>query len=273
MIEATDNYVMGRSDRERRRLALQEVIFRPFTERLLHAAGIASGMHVLDVGCGVGDATLLAADLVGRSGSVTAVDVDPNALQTLRQRADAQGISNIAYVQTDVCAFRPGRLFDAVVGRLILMHTGDPLAVLKHCYGLLQPRGLAVFQELDFQCLTPSYPDTPLRDRAFGVMSGCFAEAVHANMGSRLFHLFTEAGFAHPNCRGEFPVEGGPDSPYYQMVAETVRVILPRAEALNVPGAAGIDIDTLEHRLRKEGTRTSAGLPGWMMFGCFARRA
>jgi len=91
-------------------------------------------------------------------------------------------------------------------------------------------------------------------------------------MGSRLFHLFAEAGFATPNCRGEFPVEGGPGSGCYELLAETLRTILPHARALGIPGAADIDIETLEQRLREEGARAGASFPGSMMFSCFARR-
>src|SRR5262245_20978923 len=74
---AADVYVMGHTDRERRRLALQASILQPFTEQLFRRAGIATGMHVLDVGCGVGDVSLLAARLIGRTGSVTSIDIDP----------------------------------------------------------------------------------------------------------------------------------------------------------------------------------------------------
>ncbi|MGD0201735.1 MAG: methyltransferase domain-containing protein, partial [Bryobacteraceae bacterium] len=81
--ETATPYVMGHTNPERRRLALQASILRPFTERLLREAGIAWGMHVLDIGCGVGDVSMLAAGLVGRNGSVTSVDVDPGALETL----------------------------------------------------------------------------------------------------------------------------------------------------------------------------------------------
>ena len=48
-------YVMGHDDRERRRLALQASILNPFTEQLLRRAGISTGMHVLDLGCGIGE--------------------------------------------------------------------------------------------------------------------------------------------------------------------------------------------------------------------------
>jgi ubiquinone/menaquinone biosynthesis C-methylase UbiE len=46
---------MGHDDHERRRLALQATILNPFTEQLLRRAGISTGMHVLDLGCGIGD--------------------------------------------------------------------------------------------------------------------------------------------------------------------------------------------------------------------------
>jgi cyclopropane fatty-acyl-phospholipid synthase-like methyltransferase len=62
-------YVMGHDHRERRRLLLQASILNPLTEQLFRRAGISSGMQLLDIGCGVGDVSLLAARLVGRYGS------------------------------------------------------------------------------------------------------------------------------------------------------------------------------------------------------------
>ena len=79
-------YVMGHNDRERRRLILQASLLNPFTEQLFRRAGISSGMNVLDLGCGVGDVSILAARLVGPYGSVTSVDFDNAALETLEAR-------------------------------------------------------------------------------------------------------------------------------------------------------------------------------------------
>jgi ubiquinone/menaquinone biosynthesis C-methylase UbiE len=269
--ESSAQYVMGHNERERRRLALQASILQPFTEELLRRAGITTGMRILDIGCGVGDVSLIAARLAGRRGSVTSVDFDPAALRTLRERASAEGLANISCVEASVDSFETTDRFDAAVGRHILIHTKDPLRVLQSCRELLHPRGVAVFQEFDFQQITPAYPATPLRDRVFAIFTGFFGAAAHANVGSRLFHLFTEAGFEHPNCRGEFPVDGGPESSHHEWVSEALRSILPRAEALKIPGAADIGIDTLKERLREE-SRSGAALPGPIMFSCFGRR-
>ena len=58
-------YILGHSREEIRRLMLQATILRPFTERLLRNAEIGPGMRVLDLGCGAGDVSMLAAELVG----------------------------------------------------------------------------------------------------------------------------------------------------------------------------------------------------------------
>ncbi len=268
---AATAYVMGHDDRERRRLALQASILRPFTEDLFRRAGITTGMHVLDVGCGVGDVSLIAARLTGRTGSVTSIDIDPAALQTLRERAAAEGIRTIRTVETDIKSFDPGHKFDAVVGRHILIHTKDPLSLLTASRDLLHPRGIAAFQEYDFQHLVASWPPLPVRDAVFAVFTGFFAQAAQGNIGSRLFTLFMEAGFEHPDCRGEFPVDGGVESPHHEVIAESLRSILPHAKAMNIPGAADIDMDTLESRLREE-ARSGGGSHFPVMFSCFSRR-
>jgi ubiquinone/menaquinone biosynthesis C-methylase UbiE len=59
-----------------------------FTTRLLTDAGVGPGMRVLDVGCGAGDVSLLAAGLVGAGGSVLGID---RPSRRWRQRASASG--------------------------------------------------------------------------------------------------------------------------------------------------------------------------------------
>jgi ubiquinone/menaquinone biosynthesis C-methylase UbiE len=46
-------------------------------------------MRVLDIGCGMGDVTMLAAQLVGPTGSVVSVDQDSASIETARRRVSA----------------------------------------------------------------------------------------------------------------------------------------------------------------------------------------
>ena len=262
---------MGHDDRERRRLRLQASILNPFTEQLLSRAGISSGMNVLDIGCGVGDVSLLAARLVGRYGSVTSVDIDPAALQTLTARAADEGITNIECIKADIHEWKPGRRFDAVVGRHILIHSRDPLAVIRACAALLHQRGLAAFHEYDFSVVHRGWPPTPLRDRVMAVFDQFFAQATCANIGSRLGTLLMEAGFERPDCRAEYPISGGSESPYYEWITESFRSIQPRAIAQGIVAEGEFDLDTLEHRLREEVTAANSCFPAPAMVAAFAR--
>jgi ubiquinone/menaquinone biosynthesis C-methylase UbiE len=262
---------MGHDDRERRRLALQASILNPFTEHLLRRAGISAGMRVLDIGCGVGDVSLLAARIVGGRGQVTSLDFDRQALKTLKERASTEMLSNIECVEGNVHDWGSGHRFDAVIGRHILIHSKNPMEVLQQSTRMLQPRGLAVFHEYDFSVMHRAWPPAPLRDRTMEVFDRFFEAACFSNMGSRLWALLVDAGFESPDCRAEYPIDGGSDSLYFEWFAESLRSILPRAIALGIVSEGEIDIDTLEERLRAENRATRSGVPAPTMIGAFAR--
>ena len=93
MTHSTDStYLLGETSGEHGRLIRQAHIFGPFTERLFREAGVDTGQRVLDVGSGVGDVALLAARLVGPSGTVIGVERDPNTVATASSRASAAGL-------------------------------------------------------------------------------------------------------------------------------------------------------------------------------------
>ena len=82
-------YALGYTPEAFQRLLVQGRLYRPFMRRLLEAAGLSAGMHVLDVGCGPGEVSLLAAELVGELGIVIGVDRDESTIriaQGLRKR-------------------------------------------------------------------------------------------------------------------------------------------------------------------------------------------
>ena len=267
------HYVMGHDDRERRRLALQASILNPLSHQLLRRAGLSSGMRVLDIGCGVGELSMVAARLVGRSGRVTGIDIDEAALALARSRAREQGLDCIDFAPGDISSYRTDASYDAVIGRHILIHTPDPGRVVGTAHSLLNPGGVAVFQEYDFSVVHHPFPEAPLCERSFETFREFFAKAAHGNIGTRLFHLLVGAGFPSPECRVEYPMDGGADSPFYEWIAESLRSILPRAAALGLVRSDEVaDIDSLATRLREETISLGNCVPGPAMVGCFARK-
>ncbi len=71
-----------------------------FLDSLSRGPHTTPGMRVLDIGCGVGDVSLLAADLVGRSGTV-GIDINERSLEIGFDRATALGRSHITCQQRD----------------------------------------------------------------------------------------------------------------------------------------------------------------------------
>jgi ubiquinone/menaquinone biosynthesis C-methylase UbiE len=267
------SYVMGNNNRERQRLALQASILNPFTEQLLRRAGISSGMHVLDLGCGVGEVSLMAARMVGRHGTVTAVDTDQAALATAADRARTRALGNVWFLQGSIYQYEPGRTFDAVIGRHILIHAGDPLAMVARAHEWLSPAGVAAFQEYDFSTVHLAYPSCPLRDRIMTVYRDFMGATGRGNMGTQLLHLMLEAGFRAPDCRAEYPLDAGTDSPFYEWFAESLRSIAPHAVAAGSIKESEFNLDTLAQQLRQEAVSRNATIPGPVMVGCFARKS
>ena len=110
-------YVLGHTSVEQQRLIRQARVLAPLTERFLRDAGISSGMRVLDIGCGVGDVTMIAAQLVGTAGHVTSIDLDQGSIETAQRRAVAFGLENTSFNRADIAEYVPPNLFDAIVGR------------------------------------------------------------------------------------------------------------------------------------------------------------
>jgi ribosomal protein L11 methylase PrmA len=75
------------SEDEHARLLQQADWYASYTRRLLTRAGIEPWMRVLDVGCGSGDVSFLAGELVGPQGSVVGVERDEGAVSSARGRA------------------------------------------------------------------------------------------------------------------------------------------------------------------------------------------
>ena len=97
-------YALGHSPAEVQRLKSQGAMLRPITERLLRNVGIDAGMRILDLGCGAGDVSMLAAELVGPEGSIVGIDRSQEVLNVAKERAREGGLHHIS-VQASIEAF------------------------------------------------------------------------------------------------------------------------------------------------------------------------
>lgn len=159
-VEDDAGYVLGHSERELDRLTAQARFIEPITRRFFVEAGIASGMSVLDVGCGAGDVSFLAAELVGESGEVVGVDPASKPITLARSRAAQRAVSNVSFRQSELSDLTSDEQFDAVVGRYVLMYVRDPSAALRLLATFVRRGGVIVFHELDVGGFA-SYPAAP----------------------------------------------------------------------------------------------------------------
>jgi 2-polyprenyl-3-methyl-5-hydroxy-6-metoxy-1,4-benzoquinol methylase len=133
------SYVLGHADVEVQRLLLQGRLYNHYTEHALRLAGLRPGMRVLDVGCGPGEVSFVAARLVGRNGSVLGIDAAADIIEVARARAAAQDLRHVSFQATPIAEVVLDEPVDAVIGRLILMHLPDPASALRQLAGLVHP--------------------------------------------------------------------------------------------------------------------------------------
>jgi ubiquinone/menaquinone biosynthesis C-methylase UbiE len=246
-------YALGYSEREFRRLEMQGGFYADLTEDLLGRAGIRPGMRVLDLGCGVGDVSLMAGRLVGPSGLVLGVDRSADAIATAEKRASAAGQCYwVRFAASEIDDFVPDGTFDAIIGRLVLMYLPDPVATLRRLSARLAPGGIVAFQEFSMPSAR-SFPDVPLFRQCLDRIIGTFERAgFEHRMGDKLLGTYLAAGLPEPEMVASGRVEAGPRSVVYDYVAETMRSLLPAMERTGVATPAEIDVDTLAARLRRE---------------------
>jgi ubiquinone/menaquinone biosynthesis C-methylase UbiE len=199
------------TDHEWGRLLVEARMVEPFTRQLLLEAGLRPGMRVLDVGSGLGDTAFLMARLVGPSGSVVGADRSARAVEVATERAIAEELRNVSFVQADPTDLGLPRAFDAVVGRYVLMWQPNPGPTLARFVRHARPGGTVAFHEQDWASAR-SYPTVGSWDRCCVLV----AEAVTASgadpeVGSKLHSLFVGAGLPSPSMRRASLMGAGPD--------------------------------------------------------------
>ncbi len=99
-------------------------------------------MEVLEFGCGTGSTAIVHAPHVRE---IHAIDISEKMLEIARSRAEAAGVGNVRFEQSDIDAFSaPDGTFDAVLGLSILHLLEDRNPAIAKVYRMLKPGGVFV---------------------------------------------------------------------------------------------------------------------------------
>jgi ubiquinone/menaquinone biosynthesis C-methylase UbiE len=245
---AASTYALGHADTEIQRLLLQGRLYNDDTEYALRRAGLRPGMRVLDVGCGPGDVSFIAAKLVGPSGTVLGVDASSDVVEFASSRAAERGLSTVRFEQATIADVDVNEV-DAVIGRLILMHLPDPVSTLRQLAGVVRPGGVIAFCEFDIGAAR-SIPDAPLSlTLTDGIRRVFQGVGLNPAFGTTLHTLFQQAGLGTPQLTLAAPVGTAHDTDAWAYSVEVWRLLYPFAEQLGLTCGELADIDTLLPRM------------------------
>jgi SAM-dependent methyltransferase len=235
---ARENYALLRTQHEYRRLALQGDLMKPMTRRCFAEAGIMPGMRVLDLGAGAGDVCLLLAEMVGPLGHVTGIDLDQGALEFAGGRTAA--FDNITLVEGDFHEYVPVQLLMPSLAAMRCCIRSPLLPPWVRRLGTCVPAAGSLPELVRSRCR---------RNRtqrvARLIIETLRRSGAHIDMGPRLYRTFTEAGLPSPSLKMEMVMDGSPDSPLYQVIADSFVSMMPRAIAYGLAAEGEFDTDAI----------------------------
>jgi 2-polyprenyl-3-methyl-5-hydroxy-6-metoxy-1,4-benzoquinol methylase len=227
---------------------------------------------VLDVGCGAGDVSFLAATLVGRDGSVVGVDRSAEAIALAKRRAADVGLAHVSFVTQDLLELETEARFDALIGRLVLMYFAEPDVVLRHLLERVVPGGVVAFHEIDLHSSTCE-PNVPLFARSLTRVSETL-RCVNANprMGLHLPQTFRRANLPTPRMIAHARIGTAADMATLQQITAITRTLLPAMEKHGIATAAEVDVDTLAERMQRAVQAADATVLAPLFVGAWARK-
>ena len=194
MTTNTHEYIIGGGDAAKVRLNTLSEVLQPYTSSLLEKHGLHAGSHMLDAGCGGGNVSLMAAKIVGDSGSVTAIDFDEKIIALAQKDADEANVKNISFTAMSATDIDYQAEFDISYARFLLSHLKDPFTVLQKIIESTKPGGKVIVEDVHFSghfC----YPESDAFDAYIEYYTTIARNnGQNAEIGPSLFGLFRHAG-------------------------------------------------------------------------------
>lgn len=214
---------------------------------------------------------MLAARLVGPSGEIVGVERDPRSIARARARVAEAGLRNVSFTQSDVCQVPSDKLFDAAVGRFILMFLPDPVAVLRSLSQVVRPGGVLAFHEPSYAPFLVLSSHLPLWFAGVSLIQETLQRSgANTEMGLALYRIFQDAGLPAPTMCMEIPLGNDPD--FTGWVCDTLCSLRPRIQQLNLSCERLGDLDTLTERLQSEIAKSNTVVTWQALVGAWSRR-
>jgi ubiquinone/menaquinone biosynthesis C-methylase UbiE len=246
-------YTVDESDLARQE-GLAEIL-DPITKNFLGDLPLPHDATCLDVGCGLGNTTMLLARSLRDAAHIVGVDADPDLLEAAREAAGSESVVEFREADAADLPFAENT-FDVVFGRFLLAHVSDPAAVVGEYCRVARDGGLILVQEPDFQSFAV-YPHSPAYEQSKDVTGELF----DIEMGRKCWRLLWEAGVEDLHLQADVPVEAGQE-------ARTLRDQSVRSISAIGPAAVQMGLETeAEMKDRTETVReTAAEDDRFMMF-------
>jgi len=117
---------------------------------------INEGDTVLDIGCGAGVDTLIAAMMVGANGKVVGIDLTPEMLETAQQNLSKTAFKNLEFLESSAESLSfPDESFDIVISNGVINLIPDKSKALREIFRVLKLNGHLMIAD---QVLTGELP-------------------------------------------------------------------------------------------------------------------
>jgi len=113
---------------------------------------LEQGEQVVDLGCGAGTDTLIAAQMVGAEGHVTGVDMTPEMLARARASAERMGLGNVDLIEGEIESLPvEDASVDVVISNGVIDLVPDKDAVFAEIARVLKPGGRIQIADVTIQ--------------------------------------------------------------------------------------------------------------------------
>ncbi len=191
------DYIIEGGEKGKSRLDTLSEVLRPYTLALLEKQGLGKGMRFLDLGCGGGNVSMMASDMVGDTGKVIAVDADANMVTLAQKDTGAHAINNVSFSVMNANDIDYSDEFEIAYSRFLLSHLRRPFEVLQKMIASVKPGGKVIVEDVHFSghfC----YPECDAFDWYVEYYTTLARNnGQDANIGPQLFSMFRKAGLGN----------------------------------------------------------------------------